>query len=250
MFDDALVESGKTRSLGGRRLSLPVAVALHLAVVGAFVGASAWFPGEPPEPPDREALPVVFLPAAPASTPPGGARTQTPPHASGPRARQETTRPVSVPSEAQPSPTEIEETRSGSQPVDPSLSDDAGGGSGTGDGGDGGGAGGLGPEGPGGSGEEILTPGGDVHAPVVLERVEPDYPESARRARLQGIVILEATITTSGEVRQVRVLKSVNPLLDEAAVRAVRAWRYRPATLNGRAVPVYLTVTVRFGIDG
>ena len=89
-----------------------------------------------------------------------------------------------------------------------------------------------------------------MRAPVVLERVEPDYPESARRARLQGIVILEATITTSGEVRQVRVLKSVNPLLDEAALLAVRAWRYRPATLNGRAVSVYLTVTVRFGIDG
>jgi protein TonB len=63
------------------------------------------------------------------------------------------------------------------------------------------------------------------------------------------MVILEAVITTSGDVQQIHVLRSVNPLLDEAAVRAVRAWRYRPATLNGRAVPVYLTVTVRFGIE-
>ncbi len=100
----------------------------------------------------------------------------------------------------------------------------------------------------GGQGEEILPVGGDVRAPVLLERVEPDYPEAARRARSEGTVILEATITASGEVQQIRVLKSLNPLLDEAAVRAVRGWRYRPATLNGRAVPVSLTVTVRFGI--
>jgi TonB family protein len=64
------------------------------------------------------------------------------------------------------------------------------------------------------------------------------------------MVILEAVITTAGDVREIRVLRSANPLLDEAAVRAVRRWRYRPATLNGRAVPVYLTVTVTFGIAG
>jgi protein TonB len=142
-------------------------------------------------------------------------------------------------------------SRDTTSPTDDSnaVSDDIAGAPGGGEGG----GGGTGPGdggGGGGNGEEILTPGGDVRPPVVLDRVEPDYPESARRARLQGTVILEATITTSGEVQQVRVLKSVNPLLDEAAVRAVRVWRYRPATLNGRAVPVYLTVTVRFGIDG
>jgi protein TonB len=78
----------------------------------------------------------------------------------------------------------------------------------------------------------------------------PDYPEAARRAHLQGTVILEAVITTAGEVREIRVLKPLHPLLDEAAERAVRRWRYRPAALDGRAVTVYLTVTVSFGLDG
>ena len=55
---------------------------------------------------------------------------------------------------------------------------------------------------------------------------------------------LVAFRTASGSVEDVRVLKSVNPLLDASAVRAVGQWRYRPATLNGRAVRVYLTVTV------
>ena len=75
--------------------------------------------------------------------------------------------------------------------------------------------------------------GGDVRAPLLLERVEPDYPEAARRARLEGTVILEATITASGEVQQVRVVKALNPLLDEAAVRAVRGWPCRVRLADG-----------------
>ena len=247
MFDDALVESAKSHSLGGKRLSLPVALGLHLAVIAAFVGASAWFPGGPPEPAERSTLPIVFLPAASSSGPSEGARTRQTSHASRPPVHHEMTQPVSVPSDPSTKASSVLDGRPDSPQPDPSAGGDGGGGTepGGGDGGSGGGD-----LGGGGNGDEILPVVGDVRAPVLLERVEPDYPESARRARLQGIVILEATITTSGEVQEVRVLKSVNPLLDEAAVRAVRVWRYRPATLNGRAVPVYLTVTVRFGIDG
>jgi protein TonB len=79
--------------------------------------------------------------------------------------------------------------------------------------------------------------------------VEPQYPEAARKARMEGVVILEAIITADGNVEDVRVLKSVNPLLDASAVRAVGQWKYKPATLNGRAVRVYLTVTVTFRLN-
>src|SRR6266498_3233107 len=58
----------------------------------------------------------------------------------------------------------------------------------------------------------------------------------------------EAPSGVEGGVEDVKVLKSVNPLLDASAVRAVQQWRYRPATLNGRAVRVYLTVTVTFNL--
>jgi len=97
---------------------------------------------------------------------------------------------------------------------------------------------------PGGDGP--FVPGGDVKAPVLLHRVEPGYPELGRKLRQEGVVTLEAVITAEGTVEEIRVAGSAHPLLDEAALRAVRQWRYRPGTLNGRPVRVILTVTVNF----
>ena len=65
--------------------------------------------------------------------------------------------------------------------------------------------------------DEPLRVGGDVKAPQLTNRVEPSYPEAARKARMEGVVILEAIITANGNVEDVKVLKSVNPLLDAAA---------------------------------
>lgn len=91
----------------------------------------------------------------------------------------------------------------------------------------------------------LLRVGGDIRAPRKLHHVAPIYPTIASQARVAGTVILEATISPSGEVADVRVLRSV-PLLDAAAVAAVRQWRYDPPRLNGVPVAVLLTVTVRF----
>lgn len=87
--------------------------------------------------------------------------------------------------------------------------------------------------------------GGNITPPVLIRRVEPQRPEAAVKAGIQGIVILEITIGTDGSVTDARVLRSI-PLLDEEALRAVRQWRYVPTQLNGVAVPVTLTVTVPF----
>jgi protein TonB len=86
---------------------------------------------------------------------------------------------------------------------------------------------------------------GDVKPPRLVHRVEPDYPAIPREAHIQGIVILEATTDIYGRVTSVRVLRSV-PLLDEAAVDAVRQWVYEPLLVNGRPRPVTFTVTVTF----
>jgi protein TonB len=75
--------------------------------------------------------------------------------------------------------------------------------------------------------------------------VAPVYPVIAREAKVEGTVILEAVIDPTGRVDHVRVLRS-RPLLDQAAVDAVRGWRYTPTLLNGVPVPVLLTITVRF----
>ena len=90
--------------------------------------------------------------------------------------------------------------------------------------------------------------GGDIRPPQNVVHVSPVYPAMALSTRVSGVVILEATISEDGRVREVRVLKSY-PLLDQAAVDAVRQWRYTPTLLNGRPVSVLMTVTVSFTLD-
>ena len=87
--------------------------------------------------------------------------------------------------------------------------------------------------------------GGNVSSPTKVADVPPVYPPVAQAARVQGVVILEAIIGTTGRVTEVRVLRSV-PLLDDAALDAVRQWRYTPPLLNGTPVAVIVTVTVNF----
>ena len=91
-----------------------------------------------------------------------------------------------------------------------------------------------------------VNPVGDVAKPVLIHRVNPEYPEVARKARVEGVAILEVTITQNGNVQNVKVLRGVHPLLDQAAVNAVKQWRYKPAILNGKPVEVHSTVTVNF----
>ena len=86
---------------------------------------------------------------------------------------------------------------------------------------------------------------GDVRPPERTTFVRPEYPELARKARAQGKVLLEIVVGTTGEVEEVRILRS-DPLFDQAAVEAVRKWRYQPALQGGRPVRVYLTVKVDF----
>jgi TonB family protein len=86
----------------------------------------------------------------------------------------------------------------------------------------------------------------DIVQPVLIHKVEPEYPEFAKKVRVKGILILEAIITQKGNVESVKVLRGVHPLLDQAAVTAVKQWRYKPASLNGKPVKVYSTITVNF----
>ncbi len=86
--------------------------------------------------------------------------------------------------------------------------------------------------------------------PVLIpeSRISPRYPEPARRARLEGDVVLDAVIHRDGSVGELKVLSSTAPELgfEDAALVAVAKWRYEPATLDGRPVAVRFTVFVRF----
>jgi protein TonB len=90
--------------------------------------------------------------------------------------------------------------------------------------------------------------GGQIRQPTQVRRVSPVYPPDARAAGVQGVVILEAVIDVDGRVSDARVLRSI-PLLDQAAIDAVRQWEYTPTLLNGIPVPVIMTVTVQFALS-
>jgi protein TonB len=90
--------------------------------------------------------------------------------------------------------------------------------------------------------------GGNIKAPTKTKNVAPVYPPIAQSARVQGVVIIEATIGANGRVTEARVLRSI-PLLDQAALDAVKQWQFTPTLLNGVPVPVIMTVTVNFTLQ-
>lgn len=90
--------------------------------------------------------------------------------------------------------------------------------------------------------------GGTIRPPQKIRNVDPVYPQIAQTARVQGVVIIEATIDEQGRVLNARVLRS-EPLLEQAAVTAVRQWEFTPTLLNGKPVPVIMTVTVKFTLQ-
>ena len=90
--------------------------------------------------------------------------------------------------------------------------------------------------------------GGTIREPVKVKHVPPVYPQIAINARISGRVVIDAVIGTDGVVREARILSGV-PLLNQAALDAVKQWRYTPTTLNNVPVPVIMTVTVQFNLQ-
>ncbi len=98
------------------------------------------------------------------------------------------------------------------------------------------------PEGP-------IRVGGDVKPPEKLVAPSPQYTEIARKARIQGVVIVEAIIDKEGSVTNVKILKGLPMGLDSAAADAVQKWKFKPATLNGKPVAVIYNLTVNFRLQ-
>lgn len=90
--------------------------------------------------------------------------------------------------------------------------------------------------------------GGQIETPALVRKVDPIYPDVAVSARIRGVVILEANVDRDGRVTDVKVLRTANRLLDDAAITAVRQWRYRPLILNGSPEPFILTVVLTFSL--
>jgi protein TonB len=90
---------------------------------------------------------------------------------------------------------------------------------------------------------------GDVKKPEKVSSPPPQYTEIARKARIQGVVILQAIINEQGDVDNVTVLKGLPMGLTEEAEKAVRQWKFKPAQLNGKPVAVYFNLTVNFQLQ-
>ncbi len=94
------------------------------------------------------------------------------------------------------------------------------------------------------SGEAAIRAG--ASAPLVLYKIEPEYSDEARKARLQGTVVLRIEVDTNGKARNISVRQSLGLGLDERAVEAVKKWRFQPGYLNGKAVVTVAWIDVSF----
>lgn len=90
--------------------------------------------------------------------------------------------------------------------------------------------------------------GGQVLAPQVIHAPNPKYTNAARRAHLEGDCILGLVVDTKGRPKNIRVKKAIGDGLDESAIKALKKYQFKPATLNGQPVAVMMTVIVKFHI--
>jgi periplasmic protein TonB len=284
MFDlkNELIESGAHQKGGGWRSTLA-----SLVVHGAIIGLIVFMSMQATQKVAAENKPVLAYLSSKAAPPPPP--PPPPPPAASHAASTPVVKPVQVPQQTFVQPTEIPKevpkvelpTATTAAPVDatPSTSTDppgaqeggvAGGVAGGVVGGQQGGTvggvlggqiGGVLGGTPGGTGESNgdakppdpsegpLRVGGDVKAPVAINRSKPDYTDAARKGHITGVVIVETIVNKHGEVEQVKVLKGLPLGLSDQAVEAVKKWRFQPGTLNGQPVEVIFTLTVNFTLQ-
>ena len=89
----------------------------------------------------------------------------------------------------------------------------------------------------------------DVIRPVLVERNDPVYPKKAAKAGIEGTVIIEIVVGLDGKAHDARVVHSVDPELDRAALKCVEGWRFRPGMVNGEPVAVLATAEVNFRLE-
>jgi TonB family protein len=92
----------------------------------------------------------------------------------------------------------------------------------------------------------VYKPGAGVSAPVVLKEARPQYTAEARKARIEGTVLLDCVVETDGSVGDIEVKRSLDEALDQEAIKAVKQWRFEPGTKDGKPVPVLITLEMTF----
>ena len=119
-------------------------------------------------------------------------------------------------------------------------------GSGSGGGIGSGNGGGVGPGSGGGTGGGVYHPGGGISTPKIIFSVDPEFSDEARRAKYQGVVVISLIVDAQGNPQHVRVTRQLGMGLDEKAVEAVKQYKFKPALMQGKPVPVEINIEVNF----
>jgi periplasmic protein TonB len=92
-------------------------------------------------------------------------------------------------------------------------------------------------------------PDAGISAPKLVHKVDPVYPEEARKNRIQGVVVCEATIDKQGDVVDVQVAKTADEILNQPAIDAIMQWKFEPATKDGEPIDVIYVLTVNYALE-
>jgi periplasmic protein TonB len=258
------------------RVGNAMSVSLLSHILGFFIIAFVMsLPSPPPSPPPTFNMPrdIVWV----AQEGPGGGgggggnRTPEPPRKAELPGKEKITVPVVKPPKPDPTPPKPDEPppqmnipaqrmETGVQELPGSIANlpalptsqgpGNGGGAGTGEGtGIGPGKGsGLGPGEGGGTGGGFYRPGNGVTSPRLIQEFKPGYTSEAMRAKIQGVVLMEAVVNVDGSVGNVHITRSLDPTfgLDQEAIKTVKKWRFAPGTRFGQAVPVLVEIEMTF----
>jgi protein TonB len=262
MFEHSLIDLAATKRSRRRWLSLPAAVLLHIGAFATFTFASYWHVDKVAEPMVIEPYYVheVILPPPPPP-PLGSGRPETEVKPTVVKTEevkpQQTVQPPQVTdlAPAPPSTSTVVSDITGLPPGGDPRGSKYGVENGDPDFGVEHSTGDVGPAvavvapPPAPVNDAPIQVGGAVLKPEILVRTEPRYTELARRARVEGVVVIRAVIDERGYVTDVQLLRGQPMGLDQSAMDAVKTWRFKPATLHGQPVKVYFNLTVNFTLQ-
>ncbi|HLY57374.1 MAG TPA: energy transducer TonB [Stellaceae bacterium] len=234
MFEDSTRQQAAARQ---RAWPLAISVLLHVGAIAALVIAGARGPASGA---DERPIDVLFLRAARAANDAAGAPAAAAPSPAERRAERERqamldrlVQPTALPDNGPAAPAAVPAAPPGGAPGGPA-------------------AGPAGAGSPGGEADLPVEAGGAVVSPVLIESsgVKPVYPEEALRDGLEGLVVLEAIVDEHGRVgHDIKVVRGLGHGFDEAAIAAVRQWRFRPATRYGKPIKVRRIFPILFRLQ-
>jgi periplasmic protein TonB len=96
------------------------------------------------------------------------------------------------------------------------------------------------------AGSGVFRQGPGVSAPVLLKEVKPRYTAATKQAKIQGRVTLECVVLPNGRAGDIKVIRTLHPDLDRQAIKAVKQWRFKSGTKDGKPVPVQVSIELSF----